>query len=82
MERVVFLLAPTLTSIQLAPQVYKTFRTRNVSGLSVYTFLLAWFASVVWGLHGYYTQDIPVMVSSVMTLAMDSSILCMLYLFG
>jgi uncharacterized protein with PQ loop repeat len=44
-------------------------------------FILAWFASIVWLLHGYYTQDIPVIVSSAMTLISETMMIYMIYQF-
>lgn len=81
MENIVAVVAPLLTSIQLIPQVYKTYTTRNVSGLSVYTFMLAWMTSLLWWTHGYYTLDLSLMVATTVSLIMNSSMLLMLYLF-
>ncbi len=81
MENIVAVVAPLLTSIQLVPQVYKTYTTRNVSGLSVYTFMLAWLTSLLWWIHGYYTLDLSLMVATTVSLIMNSSMLLMLYLF-
>ena len=81
MENIVAIAAPFLTCIQLVPQVYKTYTTRNVSGLSVYTFMLAWTTSLLWWIHGYYTLDLSLMVATTVSLIMNSSMLIMLYLF-
>ena len=82
MERIVYFLAPILTSIQMAPQVYKTYKLKDVSDLSLNAFILMWFASVTWFLHGYYSQDVPVMASSSMTFIMSTMILWMMRLYG
>ena len=81
MENIVAIAAPFLTCIQLVPQVYKTYTTRNVSGLSVYTFMLAWTTSLLGWIHGYYTLDLSLMVATTVSLIMNSSMLIMLYLF-
>ena len=81
MENIVAIAAPFLTCIQLVPQVYKTYTTRNVSGLSVYTFMLAWTTSLLWWIHGYYTLELSLMVATTVSLIMNSSMLIMLYLF-
>lgn len=81
MERLVFFLAPTLTSIQVTPQIYKTFTTKNVTGLSIHMFILAMFAGIVWFLHGYYTQDLAVMASSSMTFISSILMISMILLY-
>lgn len=81
MERLVFFLAPTLTSIQVTPQIYKTFTTKNVTGLSIYMFILAMVAGIVWFLHGYYTQDLAVMASSSMTFISSILMISMILLY-
>lgn len=81
MENIVAVAAPFLTCIQLVPQVYKTYTTRNISGLSVYTFMLAWTTSLLWWIHGYYTMDLSLMVATTVSLIMNSTMLLMLYLF-
>jgi MtN3 and saliva related transmembrane protein len=81
LKNTVFFLAPILTSIQVTPQVYKTYTTRNITGLSLHMFMVAWVASVLWGIHGYYTQDMPVMVSSLATLIADSLMIYMISTF-
>lgn len=81
MERLVFFLAPTLTSIQVTPQIYKTFTTKNVTGLSIHMFILEMFAGMVWLLHGYYTQDLAVMASSFMMFISSILMISMILLY-
>ena len=81
MERVVFFLAPFLTSIQVMPQVYKTLTTKNVTGVSIHMFILATFAGMVWFAHGYYTQDVAVMASSSMTFMSSILMIGMILLY-
>jgi len=67
-------LAPILNSIQLFPQLYKTYITKSVKDLSLYSLSLILITNLIWLLHGYYINDISLIiagiVSSIISLAL------------
>ena len=54
---IVATLAPILNCIQIVPQLYKTFESKSVRDLSIYSLLLILFTNILWTLHGYFIMD-------------------------
>lgn len=69
--------AATLTTGAFLPQVLHTWRTRDVSGISLgmYTVLVA--GIVTWLVYGVLIGDRPLIVANVVTLALAGSVLAM-----
>ena len=74
----VSMLVPIVNSIQLFPQLYKTYQTKRVEDLSLYSLCLLLFTSVLWLLHGYFIQDISLMTASVISVIVN---VCLVALF-
>lgn len=68
-------LAAVLTIICLIPQVYKTVRTRDTSGLSWQMYALFMFVSILWYIYGYIKLSVPLMISNTFTIPMSFLIL-------
>lgn len=75
----VAILAPLVNCIQMVPQVYKTYTTKRVKDLSLYTILLLLTTNFLWLLHGYFIMDISLLVGGVVSMTLNS-ILLILYL--
>ena len=73
-------LAPIVTCIQLLPQLYKTYLTKSVKDLSLYTLLLILTTNILWMLHGYFIIDISLIVSGAISIIINI-ILLTLYFF-
>ena len=65
------ILAPLCNMIQMMPQVYKTFHTRNVRDLSLLSIGLLLLTNVLWILHGYFIQDTPLLVSGLVSMGVN-----------
>ena len=61
-------MAPIINSIQLFPQLYKTYNTKRVNDLSFYTLVLVLTTNSLWLLHGYFIFDIPILAASFINL--------------
>ena len=61
-------MAPIMNSIQLFPQLYKTYNTKRVNDLSFYTLVLVLTTNSLWLLHGYFIFDIPILAASFINL--------------
>lgn len=68
-------LAAILTIICLMPQVYKTVRTRDTSGLSWQMYALFMFVSILWYIYGYIKLSVPLMISNIFVIPMSFLIL-------
>jgi MtN3 and saliva related transmembrane protein len=74
----VSILAPIVNCMQLFPQLYKTYKTKHVNDLSVYSLYLILFVSVLWLLHGYFIQDVSLIVAGVISVTVN---VCLIILF-
>jgi len=77
----VAILAPIVNCIQMIPQVYKTYQTKRVKDLSLYTILLFLTTNLLWLLHGYFIQDLSLLVSGVVSITLNSMLLWMYLMY-
>lgn len=76
------LTATLFSSTVLLPQVYTTFKTKNIKGLSTTAFIISLFGSVLWLAYGSIDIDYPIIVSSCINLIASISLLIMIYVFS
>jgi len=69
--------AATLTTASFVPQAWLTFRTRDVSGISLGMYSAFTLGIVLWLLYGLALQAWPVVIANAVTLALASAILWM-----
>ena len=55
------LVAALLTTTGFVPQVYKTWRSRDVRGLSVWMYLVLFLGTTLWLAYGLLTDSLPTM---------------------
>lgn len=72
---IVSILAPLVNTIQQMPQLYKTFTTKRVKDLSLYSLLLILTTNLLWLLHGYFIWDASLMVGGVISLGVNGTLL-------
>ena len=73
------IMAPIVNSIQLFPQLYKTYTTKNVKDLSFYSLLLILTTNILWLLHGYFIYDMSLLIAGTVSLCINLALL-LLYL--
>ena len=74
--------AATLTTASFVPQAWLTFRTRDVSGISLGMYSAFTLGIVLWLLYGITLGAWPVIVANVITLVLASAILAMKIMIG
>lgn len=75
--RTVAILAPVMNSVQLIPQLNKTWRRKSVRDISIYSLVLLLFVDILWLLHGWFIMDMPLIVSGLIQTACLSSLIAM-----
>lgn len=60
------------------PQAYKIYFSKNVKGVSIYTFILSFCASTVWFTYNYLDGDYPSSMTSLVNIIVVSSIIMMI----
>ena len=74
--------AATLTTASFVPQAWLTFRTRDVSGISLGMYGAFTLGVALWLLYGLSLGAWPIVVANAITLALAVSILVMKLRFG
>ena len=74
--------AACLTTASFVPQVWLTFRTRDVSGVSLGMYSAFTLGIALWLVYGLLIEAWPVVIANVITLVLAASILAMRLRFG
>ena len=74
--------AATLTSASFVPQAWLTFRTRDVSGISLAMYSVFTLGIALWLVYGLYIEAWPIMIANVVTFALAAAILVMKLAMG
>ncbi len=69
--------AATLTTLSFVPQALQTFRTKDVSGISLGMYGVFTAGVSMWLLYGWLLQAWPIVVANAVTLTLAMSILAM-----
>ena len=69
--------AACLTTASFVPQAWLTFRTRDVSGISLAMYSVFTIGIALWLVYGLYIEAWPVVIANVVTLALAAAILVM-----
>ena len=72
------MIVPITTSIQLLPQLYKSYKTKSVKDLSLYTLLFVLLNNILWLIHGYFIFDYSLIISGILN-SIITIILLVLY---
>jgi MtN3 and saliva related transmembrane protein len=67
--------AAALTTFSFAPQVVRSWKTRDLSGVSLGMYGLFTAGVAVWAVYGVLVRSWPVVVSNVVTLVLAGSVL-------
>ena len=74
-------LAPIVNSIQLFPQLYKTYITKSVKDLSLYSLSLILLTNLLWLLHGFFIIDISLIVAGTVSMIINVALLILFFLY-
>ncbi|MFN3493765.1 MAG: SemiSWEET transporter [Hydrogenophaga sp.] len=81
-EELIGYLAACLTTLSFMPQAWLTFRTRNVSGISLGMYSAFTLGVALWLVYGLSLKAWPVVAANAVTLVLALSILVMKLRFG
>ncbi len=70
-------IAATLTTVSFVPQAWHTFRTKDVSGISLGMYSVFTVGIALWLAYGLMLNAWPIVIANVITLALASLILVM-----
>jgi MtN3 and saliva related transmembrane protein len=70
-------LAATLTTAAFVPQVWRTFRTKDVSGISLRMYSIFTAGIAVWLAYGIVLKETPMMVANSLSLLLACTVLGM-----
>ena len=73
--------APLVNCIQLIPQLYKTYVTRSVTDLSLYSLLLILITNLLWFSHGLLIRDGSLIASGSVSLLVNGALLALYFLY-
>ena len=67
--------AAVLTTASFLPQAFKTIRTKNTSGISLFMYSLFAAGTLLWLLFGIFSNNMPILVANAITLLFSVIIL-------
>jgi MtN3 and saliva related transmembrane protein len=75
-------LAAGLTTASFVPQAWLTFKTKNVSGISLVMYSVFTTGIALWLVYGVMIKAWPIVLANTITLGLAASILLMRYRYG
>ena len=64
---VIGLIAAFITTASFLPQVYKTYKTKDTSGLSLTMYVTFFIGIVLWLIYGIYLESLPMILANSIT---------------
>lgn len=77
--QIIATLVPIVNCIQLFPQLYKTYITKSVKDLSLYSLLLIVITNFLWLLHGYFIFDYSLIIASIISIFINITLLVLYF---
>lgn len=74
--------AATLTTASFIPQAWRTFRTKDVSGISLRMYSVFTLGVAVWLAYGIVLEEVPMMIANASTLVLACAVLGMKLRYG
>jgi MtN3 and saliva related transmembrane protein len=68
MWTIIATLAIIMTSIQLFPQIYKSFKTHRTTDLSVGLCTIIASGALIWLVYGIHIHDLPIIIANIINL--------------
>lgn len=71
------LVATCFTTSSFVPQVWRTWKTRDVSGISLPTYVIITIGLALWLIYGWLRGDMPLMVANAVMVVLTAAITVM-----
>lgn len=81
-QLIVAALAPIVSTVQSCPQLYKTYTSKKVKDLSLYSMILMLTASLLWFLHGYFISDNSLMLGGGINVIINAMLLLLYFIYS
>lgn len=65
---IVGLVAAIITTAAFLPQVFKTYKTKDTSGLSLSMYISFLFGVVLWLIYGFHLKSLPMILANTVTI--------------
>lgn len=75
------LIAASLSTSSFIPQIWRTFKTHDVSGISLPTYIILTIALALWLLYGILRGDVPLTIANAIMVMLSSIIAAMKIIF-
>ncbi len=75
-------IATAFTTSSFVPQVWRTWKTRDVSGISLPTYAIITIGLALWLLYGLLKNDLPLIVANAVMVVLTGAITLMKIRFG
>lgn len=82
LSEIIAYIVPIISCIQLLPQLYKTYITKRVEDLSIYSLLLILTSNILWLLHGYFLMDYSLIVACIMGILVNIWLLVLYFFYS
>ncbi len=76
------LIATCFTTSSFMPQVWRTWRTRDVSGISLATYVVLTIGLTLWLIYGLFKGDLPLVVANSVMVTLTIAISAMKVVFN
>jgi len=76
------LIATCFTTSSFMPQVWRTWRTRDVSGISLATYVVLTIGLTLWLIYGLFKGDLPLVVVNSVMVTLTTAITAMKVVFN
>jgi MtN3 and saliva related transmembrane protein len=74
--------ASLFTASSFAPQVWHTWKTRDVSGISLISYGVITFGLALWLLYGFLKSDLPLFIANAVMVCLTAAIVAMKVVFS
>lgn len=75
-------IAGTATALSVVAQVVKIFTRKSAKDISIITYIITGFGSIIWILYGLEIKSLPIILANVIGIVTSSLILIGYYLYG
>jgi MtN3 and saliva related transmembrane protein len=76
------LVATCFTTSSFAPQVWRTWKTKDVSGISLPTYLILTLGLALWLVYGWLKGDLPLVVANSVMVVLTGAITAMKLMYA
>jgi MtN3 and saliva related transmembrane protein len=77
LHEIIGLVAAVFTTASFLPQVFKTYKTKDTSGLSLSMYIIFFIGVLLWLIYGLWIQSLSIILANIITAILTSYLLAM-----